>query len=71
MLLRSYIILGVFIHIHIKIQGGVCVDVVDDEGYAPLHLAVEAVDGPDFKMTTLLLQVNPIWLQVVVNKKKC
>lgn len=32
-------------------------DVVDDEGYAPLHLAVEAPDGPEFAIAKLLLQV--------------
>ncbi len=39
---------------------GADIDVVDDEGYAPLHLAMEAAEGPDFNVAKVLLQVSSV-----------
>ena len=57
---KQQIFFPAFLHLLIKycIEDGARVDVVDDEGYTPLHLAVEAVDDSDYSIVQLLLQVN-------------
>ena len=44
---KQYIFLSTSLHLFIEncIEDGARVDVVDDEGYTPLHLAVEAVEA--------------------------
>ncbi len=41
-----------------SLAAGALLDVADDEGYAPLHLAIEAADGPNIPLIKLLIQVS-------------